>query len=55
MIECAAADRQPLLRGKIPRLLPDLWWRHPIAELVELAPIEPVFPLSLSVQVLRLR
>lgn len=43
MDQCVAAEREPLLSKKIPRLLPDLWWRYPIAALVELAPIEPVF------------
>lgn len=43
MNECVVPERGQGLSEKIPRLLPDLWWRYPIAELAKLAPIEPLF------------
>lgn len=43
MNDCVLAEHASTLSDKIPRLLPDLWWRYPIAELARLAPIEPLF------------
>lgn len=40
---CVTPELKPKLSDKIPRLLPELWWRYPIAELANLAPIEPLF------------